>query len=836
MTPATKSTRFSVDDLVLQASESYDPKVFDIAAYDDFVEGIVQSRTYSRDAIHKALIFLGSGRYSSSADLAEEAFANSSRLQDAYGTEEALIQRLPFADKLACSIDLATGTGKSFVMFAIARILMNEGIVNRVLVLCPSTTIERGLIDKFDEMLADSDLTSLLPERPGVRIPDRVDATQTIGEGQMCVENIHQAYEKAGSSIRDSFTGQGASALVLSDEVHHVYSPSDTKLKKWSEFIADEKFGFRYHVGVSGTCYVANEYFPDVIHRYAIRDAINDGWVKDVFYVEKDESKTDDERFQKLRQQHEKNRKTYNEVKPITIAVTKTISAAKTLREDLVAFLGKQLKGGETEAESKVLVVTSAKEHEENLLNLATVDEKTNPVEWIVSVSMLSEGWDVKNVFQIYPHEARAFNSRLLIAQVLGRGLRRPPQINQEPRVYVFNHAKWGPEVDGLVAAVIDRETSIAQRPTDKRPVDHFELHRLTFKTVPTKLKAKKLEKAKEITKLSLNPQMDAPEKTEFVAAGRSAAREMLITRIEQTYYPVAEIVAQVRERMRDHDERTGGNLTKAYPKAKVEKLIRGGLKGIKESKDRISQENRKQILSAFGSLQQKRTRPGAAWAQEADGIETILTAAMGASSARISGLTGDLALFYDEITEKAVKGEDAAALKKAKDLDKETATRLERVPNSFLFKSPVTLILASHMPEREFVKGLFEDQNAKTVKAWIKSPDVAFFEIEFGYEKNARKKHGRFNPDFFLLLEDSDTVVVVETKADKDVSEINRGKAEAADRYFAELNGFLEKEGSSRRYQFHFLSPEDYDKFLEALRGGKLDGFRSKLHADLLA
>src|SRR2546423_226253 len=98
MTPASTATRFSVDDLVLQVSENYDPKVFDIAAYDDFVEGIVQSRTYSRDAIRKALIFLGSGRYSCSADLSEEAFANSSRLQDAYGTEEALIHRLPFAD------------------------------------------------------------------------------------------------------------------------------------------------------------------------------------------------------------------------------------------------------------------------------------------------------------------------------------------------------------------------------------------------------------------------------------------------------------------------------------------------------------------------------------------------------------------------------------------------------------------------------------------------------------------------------------------------------------------------------------------------------------------
>ena len=56
------------------------------------------------------------------------------------------------------------------------------------------------------------------------------------------------------------------------------------------------------------------------------------------------------------------------------------------------------------------------------------VDNPQSKVEWIISVSMLTEGWDVKNVFQIIPHEERAFNSKLLIAQVLGRGLRVPDQ------------------------------------------------------------------------------------------------------------------------------------------------------------------------------------------------------------------------------------------------------------------------------------------------------------------------------------------------------------------------------------------------------------------------
>jgi type III restriction enzyme len=47
------------------------------------------------------------------------------------------------------------------------------------------------------------------------------------------------------------------------------------------------------------------------------------------------------------------------------------------------------------------LIVTSANEHKSNIPILRRVDDKDNPIEWITSVSMLSEGWDVKNVFQI---------------------------------------------------------------------------------------------------------------------------------------------------------------------------------------------------------------------------------------------------------------------------------------------------------------------------------------------------------------------------------------------------------------------------------------------------
>lgn len=838
MTPKAKLTidQFAVDDLVLPVSQSYDPATFDLASYDDFIDAVVAGREYSRVAIVTALRFMAGGRYANAKQLAEEAFASTPALERRYGTLGRLLERLPFPDKLACTLDLATGTGKSYVLFCLARIMFNEGLVSRVLLLCPSLTIEAGLIEKFDSLLADSDLTALLPASKGTRLPERVDATRTVKAGQICIENIHAVYETTGSSISDSFEGSGASTLVLSDEAHHIYSPGDTKLKKWREFIASPTYGFRYHVGVSGTCYVANDYIADVVHRYSIRDAINDRWVKDVFYVAKDESTTDDERFQKLLQQHETNRKTYKPLKPLTIAVTKNIKAAEDLTDALVEFLAEQFAGGRAEAESKVLVVTSSPRHEKNILKLATVDDPTNPVEWVVSVAMLSEGWDVKNVFQIYPHEKRAFNSKLLVAQVLGRGLRRPEGIKAEPRVFVFNHQKWAHEVEDLVAEVLDQETTIAQRSSDGRPAKHFDLHRLTYKEVPTGIEAREVEGPRDIKKLNLRPQRDAPESTEFVSVSDSQQRVVLTTLVRETYYPMAEVAADVRQRMLLHDTLAEGDLAKAYSKKRVEGLIRDALKRLKLKGTAVSQENRQLIMSAFGSLRQKTMRAGAEWAQEPDGLEIKSTSEMAPVRERISGLTSHVGLFHDELSPKLGLPDDAAALKKA--LTIEVPTFMRRVDNSYLLKSPVNVVLASHTPERLFVERLLEADNAAALMAWVKAPDVGFYPIEYGYQPggNGRSKRGQFNPDFFLRREGADEVVVVETKADEDFSDANAGKLVYADVYFAKLNELLKAKRNKRRYQFHFLSPVDYDDFFAGLRDGTLDGFVSKLHAALSA
>ncbi|MFH0982209.1 MAG: DEAD/DEAH box helicase family protein [Planctomycetota bacterium] len=65
------------------------------------------------------------------------------------------------------------------------------------------------------------------------------------------------------------------------------------------------------------------------------------------------------------------------------------------------------------------------------------LDDSTSPYRCIVSVLMLREGWDVRNVTTIVPLRPLSAESRILPEQTLGRGLRRmiPPSQGQLPEV-----------------------------------------------------------------------------------------------------------------------------------------------------------------------------------------------------------------------------------------------------------------------------------------------------------------------------------------------------------------------------------------------------------------
>jgi len=324
-------------------------------------------------------------------------------------------RQLQLPDQLSCSLDQATGTGKSYVLYGLAAILLAEGAVDRVLLLCPSNTIEDGLLKKFKDLASNANLRDTLPADARVETPKVINASETIVDGSICVENYHAILLNVKSSIRESLKGKGARIAVLNDEAHHVANESGAKARKWKEFLLDPDYGFTMVVGVSGTCYVGDEYFADAVHRYALRQAIEEKFVKKVEYVDElpAAAENPEEKWQLIYNRHKdwKKRLKSRQIRPLTIIVTKAIADAQRVAEELQDFLNEWEGISSEQAKAKVLCVTSAPKHHPNIARLRMVDNPASKVEWIVSVSMLSEGWDVKDVFQIVPHEERALQA-----------------------------------------------------------------------------------------------------------------------------------------------------------------------------------------------------------------------------------------------------------------------------------------------------------------------------------------------------------------------------------------------------------------------------------------
>ena len=90
-------------------------------------------------------------------------YENNSELGKKYNRIEDYYSNLQIKNKLFANIDLATGTGKSYVIYGIAQILLSEKIIKRVLVLSPSLTIEKGLTKKFEELSSDANLRNTIP-------------------------------------------------------------------------------------------------------------------------------------------------------------------------------------------------------------------------------------------------------------------------------------------------------------------------------------------------------------------------------------------------------------------------------------------------------------------------------------------------------------------------------------------------------------------------------------------------------------------------------------------------------------------------------------------------
>jgi len=822
---------FQNKDLVLKVSSNYDPKRFDPNKYEAFLDALCGDREYQKEAIRETVRYFLGGEYKSLKELAEENYHQNPKLQEKYFSLEDFLAHLQLPDKLSCSLDHATATGKSYVMYGIARIMLAEGAVDQVLVLCPSNTIEAGLTEKFRGLSADRTLKDLLPPDSKVANPRIINASNTIQKGDICIENIHATYINTKSAIEDSLVGKGERTLVLNDEAHHLMSPSDTALKKWKEFLLDPKYGFKFIVNVSGTCYIGDDYFTDVIHRFSLRDSIEEKFVKSIRYVAEDSSGSEDEKFQKIYDNHIENKTAkYRKVKPITILVTKNIATCKRLTDKLIDFLAKKENISKEQAAEKVLIVTSASEHKSNIPILRRVDDKDNPIEWITSVSMLSEGWDVKNVFQIVPHEERAFNSKLLIAQVLGRGLRVPEVYKgNQPVVTVFNHDKWSGSIKHLVDEVLEIEKRINSYPVEKREDYNFDLYNIDYKRTEEEVQFPQEDPYELLKKgyITYSSQAEEVEKSTTYVRAISGEQDVKRTLIEFKMYSIEEVAHDVFNRLLIYDQEAGTNYSEQFPKSKIAEIIKKSLERIDDKSGKLNETNRNQTLAAFGVIRRKGAK-SLRLKIEAKELIKISTREIGKNSLGVGSLRRDSTVFYDDYSISLGEVADRKLLRELEEDESLPRSALIKVTNKYNFKTPLNVALASYEPERRFIRGLTAEQTAQEIVAWIKSLDVGFYSIEYSWRKGEHPKQGSFNPDFFIKK--GSDIIVVEIKMDKDVSNENRAKLRYAKEHFGRVNDLQQEQ----RYYFKFLSPGSFDLFFKALRNGAYKDFKSELEAKL--
>jgi type III restriction enzyme len=460
---------------------------------------------------------------------------------------------------------------------------------------------------------------------------------------------------------------------------------------------------------------------------------------------------------------------------------------------------------------------------------------------------MLSEGWDVKNVFQIVPHEERAFNSKLLIAQVLGRGLRRPDGWKgEEPVVTVFNHDAWSGRIKHLVNEVLEIERRLTSTVDPKSPFN-FKLYNLDYTRLEDASEfAKKGEyKLFEEGYVGLPTQVETEDVTVEFERAVSGEHVKFKTKVLHKTWTVEEVAEQMFQKLKSIDEESKDaedpedrtSYSKRFTLSKCEEIVRASLKRAKINSGKITDENRQKFWQALGTLQRKAAKR-VVYKLSPKALVPVNTGDRQDESCSAAELRrGSKTVFYAPGCEATLVDDQREFFKEVDDEDGEFVNGRVVVEKSVDFKTPANIVIADATPERKFVRELTDRQNAQKVDGWLKSTPMGFYSIEYAWKKGNKPKRGEFSPDFFI--KQGERVFVVEVKGDEEISDPaadNVKKNEYATEHFKRLNGWLEKEKIQTRYQFNMISPKSYNIFFTKLREGGLAGFRSDLDVAMTA
>ena len=205
--------------------------------------------------------------------------------------------------------------------------------------------------------------------------------------------------------------------------------------------------------------------FKNIIYSYPLASALRDGFVKEPSVATRENFRAenyDEGALETLKLQdgiriHEHTKvqlDIYSRdsgrslVKPFMLVVAKDTTHAGDLLKKIEAsdFFEGRYKGRVITVHSN----QSGEEKDETVQQLLGVEDPENPTEIVIHVNMLKEGWDVTNLYTIVP--LRAANSKTLVEQSIGRGLRLPygkrTGVADVDRLTIVSHDKFQEIVD----------------------------------------------------------------------------------------------------------------------------------------------------------------------------------------------------------------------------------------------------------------------------------------------------------------------------------------------------------------------------------------------------
>ncbi len=358
-------------------------------------------------------------------------------------------------DFMSLTFALATGVGKTRLMGAFIAYLYTQHSIRNFFVVAPNTTI----YEKLKRDLSDNNSPKYVFRGLGCfSTPPQIVTDDDYREKQISmfesdvrifVYNIDK-FNKEGANMKkvnevigDSFyqyLSNLPDLVLIMDESHHY------RAEKGAQALNELHPLLGLELTATPLVTKGNKQIPfkNVVYEYPLSKAIEDGYTRTPFAV----TRTDidfynfgDEQLDKLMlldgiKCHENAKRKLEAyavnnstpenpiriVKPFMLVVCKDTSHAQWVEQFVKSD---EFRDGAYR--NKTIVVHSKQkgaESEANTKLLLDVENADNPVEIVIHVNMLKEGWDVNNLYTIVPLRTAA--SKILREQMVGRGLRLP--------------------------------------------------------------------------------------------------------------------------------------------------------------------------------------------------------------------------------------------------------------------------------------------------------------------------------------------------------------------------------------------------------------------------